>query len=270
MDLLRRELAPITPEAWTEIDAEAKRVLELNLAGRKLVDFKGPHGWKYAAVNTGKISIKHDDKGLGVPWGVREVVPLIEVRVPFELSILDLDNTERGATPDLAAVVNAAEKAAHAEDIAIFSGFKAGGIEGIIESSPHAPLTISDDYSEFPSLVVNAVETLRRGGVNGPYALALGPDCYTALTQAAEDGYPIRRRVANFFSGPMMLAPALSGAVLLSQRGGDFELTVGQDLSIGYAHHDHQKVQLYLTESFAFRVLENAAAIYLKPKNRKK
>ena len=50
-----------------------------------------------------------------------------------------------------------------------------------------------------------------------------------------------------------------------SARGGDFQLSVGQDLSIGYAGSDKETVFLYLTESFAFRVLERAAAVYLKP-----
>ena len=204
------------------------------------------------------------DGGLGVPWGVRSVVPLIEIRVPFELPMMELDNASRGAVLDLPAVVSAAEKTAHAEDTAIFNGFKAGGIEGIIPSSPHKPITIPDDYANYPSIVGGAVETLRRAGINGPYALALGPDCYAGLAQAAEDGYPIRERVEHFLDGPMVLAPKVDGAVLLSHRGGDFQLSVGQDLSIGYAGHDKDKVHLYLTESFAFRVLEASAAIYLK------
>lgn len=269
MDLLKREHAPITPEAWKQIDDEAKRVLQLNLAGRRLVDFDGPHGWLYAAVNTGHVRLQ-GDAGLGVPWGVREVVPLIEIRVPFEIAMMDLDNASRGAVLDLPSVVSAAEQAAHAEDNAIFNGFKAGGIEGVIPSSPHAAITIPDDYAEYPSVVVEAVETLRRGGINGPYALALGPNCYAGLAQAAEDGHPIRDRVEHFLDGPMVLAPKVDGAVLLSHRGGDYQLSVGQDLSIGYAGHDKDTVHLYLTESFAFRVLERGAAVYLKPKRPKK
>jgi uncharacterized linocin/CFP29 family protein len=269
MDLLKRDHAPITPEAWKQIDDEAKRVLQLNLAGRKLVDFDGPHGWQYAAVNTGRLTIRTDG-GLGVPWGVRGVVPLIEIRVPFELPMMELDNASRGAVLDLPTVVSAAEQAAHAEDTAIFTGFNAGGIDGIIPSSPHAAIAIPDDYADYPSIVVDAVEALRRGGINGPYALALGPNCYAGLAQAAEDGYPIRERVEHFLDGPMVLAPRIDGAVLLSHRGGDFQLSVGQDLSIGYAGHDKDKVHLYLTESFAFRVLERAAAVYLKPKRGKK
>jgi len=269
MDLLKRDHAPITPAAWRQIDVEAKRVLQINLAGRKLVDFDGPHGWQYAAVNTGHLTIRTGGD-LGVPWGVRDVAPLIEMRVPFELAIMALDDASRGAVLDLAAVVSAAEKTAHAEDNAIFNGFKAGGIEGIIPTASHPAITIPDNYTDYPSIVVDAIETLRRAGINGPYALALGPGCYAGLAQAAEDGYPIRERVEHFLDGPMVLAPMVDGAVLLSHRGGDFQLSVGQDLSIGYAGRDRDKVYLYLTESFAFRVLERGAAVYLKPKRGKK
>jgi len=269
MDLLKRNHAPITVEAWKQIDDEATRVLQLNLAGRKLVDFDGPHGWQYAALNTGRLTLRRDG-GLGVPWGVREVAPLIEVRVPFELPIMELDNASRGAVLDLPAVVSAAEKTAHAEDNAIFNGFTAGGIEGIIPTAVHSALTIPDDFAHYPSVVVQAAETLRRAGINGPYALALGPSSYAGLAQAAQDGYPIRERVEHFLEGPMVLAPMVDGAVLLSHRGGDYQLCVGQDLSIGYAGHDQEKVYLYLTESFVFRVLEPGAAVYLKPKRAKR
>jgi uncharacterized linocin/CFP29 family protein len=46
-------------------------------------------------------------------------------------------------------------------------------------------------------------------------------------------------------------------------RGDDFELTVGQDLSIGYLEHDREKVRLYFQESFTFRVLTPHAAVAL-------
>ncbi len=269
MDLLKRSQAPVTPEAWQQIDDEAKRVLQLDLAGRRLVDFDGPHGWKHAAVDTGQLTIKSEG-GLGVPWGVRGVLPLVEIRVPFDLPIMLLDTAARGAVVDLPAVVKAAEKAALAEDTVIFNGFKAAGFEGIIPMSPHQAISIPADYSDYPAIVGAAVETLRRAGVNGPYALALGPDCYAGLAQAAEDGHPIRERVEHDLDGPMVLAPAVEGAVLLSHRGGDYQLTVGQDLAIGYAGRDDEVVHLYLTESFAFRVLDRGAAVYLKPRRGKK
>jgi len=79
---------------------------------------------------------------------------------------------------------------------------------------------------------------------------------------ATEDGRPIARRIEQLIvDRPIVQSEALQGAALLTARGGDYELTVGQDLSIGYAYHTKHEVELYVTESFTFRVLEPAAAV---------
>src|SRR5450432_3291722 len=261
MDLLKRKLAPITGEAWSQIDEEARRVLKLHLAGRKLVDFSGPHGWQLDAVATGRL--KQIERGANEPVGhaIREVSPLLELRAPIVLPILELDYAARGATDlDLDPVIAAAEAVARAEDHAIFHGFAEGKITGIIQASPHAPIDVSSSQA-WPSAISAGKEVLRRAGVNGPYALAVGTDAYGELTADSDDGYPLRRRIEEqVIEGSLIWAPDLTeGAVLLSTRGGDYELSVGQDFSVGYAGHDRKSVELYLTESFTFRVLEDKA-----------
>lgn len=265
MDLLKRELAPILPAAWRAIDEEARRVLRLNLGGRRLVDLDGPHGWEHAAVNLGRLSIHEDAPSEGVDAGLRMVQPLAELRVPIELDLMELDGIARGAAdPDLGPVVEAAEKVARVEDGAIFSGSDPLSVHGIVPASPHAPSSIPQEPGKIPQTVVEAGQVLQRAGIDGPYGLALGSHAFSLLARAAEDGYPIHKRVAQILEGPIVRAPALDGAVLLSVRGGDFVLSVGQDLSIGYASHDRDTVELYLTESFTFRVIEPAAAIHLE------
>jgi len=260
MNLLKRELAPITPEAWAQIDEEAKRVLKLHLAGRKFVDFSGPHGDALGAVNTGRLA-KVDPSMTEVRARVRLVQPLIELRVPFELDIDDLDDASRGATDlDLDPLIAAAARIARAEDQAIFRGWSAAGIHGILDSTDLAPMAYADPAG-LPLAVSGAKETLRRAGVDGPYALVLGPRPFDELQAAAEDGYPIQRRVASLVER-IIWAPALEDdGVLVSLRGGDFELSVGRDLGIGFRDHDGERVRLYLTESFTFRVLERGAAV---------
>jgi uncharacterized linocin/CFP29 family protein len=265
MDLLKRKLAPISDEAWSQIDDEARRVLKLNLAGRKLVDFSGPHGWQLAGVNTGRLRHIQDAPVEHVGHAIREVRPLLELRAQIVLDTLELDYAARGATDlDLDPVVNAAEHLARAEDRAIFHGFKPGGITGIIEASPHKPIVVQSSR-EWPRAISAAKEVLRRAAIDGPYALALGRAAYDELTSEEEGGFPLRYRIEEAMTdGSLIWAPSLdNGAVLISTRGGDYELTVGQDLSIGYTAHDRTQVELYLTESFTFRVLENKAAIWL-------
>ena len=264
-DLLKRSLAPILAEAWDAIDGEAKRVLQLHLAGRKLVDFAGPFGWKHAAVNTGRLDLFDTEPVPGVTVGLRRVQPLVEMRTPIKLPIMELDSLARGATDtDLDPVREAAERTARAEDAAIFNGYAPGGIVGILQATPHAPIAIAS-ASAWPRAVIEAKEVLRRAGIDGPYALALGTQPYETLFAAAEDGYPIVKRIERqIVDGPIVRASAITGGVLMSVRGGDYELNVGQDLSIGYADRDRTHVELFVTESFTFRVLEPKAAVHLK------
>jgi uncharacterized linocin/CFP29 family protein len=263
MNDLLRELAPISAEAWREIEAEAKRTLELMLAARKLVDFSGPLGWDASAVSLGRRSdLRPPDEGMEAR--VRTVQPLFELRVPFELAREELEAVARGAKdPNLDPVRHAARRAATAEDRAIFHGYPEAGIRGIAEAAASTALAISDDYTQYPALVAEALNNLRSAGVNGPYIAMLGPRCYTGLIKTTEGGFPVIEHVRRVVDGPIVWAPAVNGALVASTRGGDFELVVGQDFSIGYLDHTATSVRLYLQESFTFRVLGPEAAIPL-------
>jgi uncharacterized linocin/CFP29 family protein len=61
----------------------------------------------------------------------------------------------------------------------------------------------------------------------------------------------------------MIPCPSVDDAFLISLRGGDLELTLGQDFSIGYEAHDGKTVRLFLTESFTFRVLDPSVILRL-------
>ena len=100
--------------------------------------------------------------------------------------------------------------------------------------------------------MTTALNRLRDAGVGGPFAVALSERCYAELTEATDGGYPVLEHVRRLIDGPLVWAPGLDGAVVLSMRGEDFELTVGQDFSIGYLDHDAERVRLYIEESFTF------------------
>lgn len=264
MNHLRRELSPLTPRAIAQIEDEAKQTLATYLSARKLVEFSGPHGWEFSAVPLGRVADTKLDADPTIIAKQRLVQPLVEVRLPFELPISVLDDIERGADPDLDEVTDAARRIALAEDRTVYYGAKAANIEGIISSSSQRPITLSNDFQSFPGFVSEAIEQLRISGVNGPYAIALDADSYTALSKTTgAGGYPVLQHVRRFVDGPIVWAPALQGALVLSLRGGDFELVVGQDVSLGYLDHDRVKVNLYLEESFTFRLLSPEAAVPL-------
>jgi uncharacterized linocin/CFP29 family protein len=265
MNNLKRELAPISAAAWQQIDTEATRVLKLKLAGRKLVDFDGPLGPTAAAVNTGRREPLGRGPADHVEATRRQTRPLIELRSYFELAREEMDAVERGTEdPELQPLIDAASRIAYAEDTAIFHGYTDGGIEGIDQASAHPILPIPDDFQNYPHSIAEATRLLRLAGVDGPYAIAMGPRYYTGLTQAVGDGgYPVLNVVRKLVDGPLVWAPAVNGAVVLSLRGGDFELTIGTDVSIAYQNHTDEIVRLYLVETMAFRVLTPEAAVAL-------
>lgn len=264
MNELLRELAPVPSAAWNEIEAEAKRTLEFLLAARKLVDFQGPLGLETSAVDLGRSERLKTAPVGGVEARLRKAQALVELRIPFELARDELEAAARGAKdPDLDPVREAARLAALAEDGAVFHGYAQAGVDGIAEAASQSKCTITDDYSAYLGSVVEATHKLRSAGIVGPYAIALGPRCYTGLSKTLVGGFPAIEQVHRLLDGPVISAPAVDGAVVLSLRGGDFELTVGQDFSIGYLDHTATKVRLYLQESFTFRILTPEAAVPL-------
>jgi uncharacterized linocin/CFP29 family protein len=265
MDHLQRELAPISSKAWDEIDDEARRTLRRTLAGRKLIDFKGPLGWECSCVGRGRAERIARPRE-GVDAALRKTQPLVEIEVPFELPRVEIDAIARGARDaDLGSVVQAARAAALTEDHAIFDGFAAAGIEGIFERCAAQILPLTHDYEKYPQVVASALTWLRNQGVEGPYAIALGPRCYQGLTETTnKGGYPVINMVMQQLDGRIIWAPAVDGALVLSLRGGDFELSVGQDFAIGYRRHDADKVVLYLQETFTVAAYNPEAAVPLR------
>ena len=265
MNDLRRELAPVSDAAWAQIEAEAARTLKTTLAARKLVDFSGPLGWEASAVGLGRADRLEAAPEERVEARLRRLQPLVELRAPFELSRDEIEAIGRGAKdPDLDAVLAAARAAAHAEDRSVFHGYEPAAIRGITQASEANALTISDDYTRYPGVVADATNRLRDAGVDGPYAIALGPRCYAGLTKSTLNGFPVIDHVRRLLDGPIVWAPAVNGAVVLSLRGGDFELAVGQDHSLGYLDHTAAKIRLYVQESFTFRVFSPEAAVPLR------
>jgi uncharacterized linocin/CFP29 family protein len=264
MDHLYRDLAPIAASAWDQIEDEARTRLTTYLAARKLVDFEGPHGWAHSATDLGRTA-PVDPPGAGLTARRRRVLPLVELRADFGVSRDEIEDASRGAADmDLSELDDAVKRIAVAENAAIFHGYAAGGIAGITEASSHSPLPLPSDFTTLPTTVARAVNALLGAGIDGPYGLAIGPEGYTTIVESTENGgHLLLDHLRHILGGPLVWAPGVVGAVVLSMRGGDFVLDVGQDLSIGYRQHDAVAVQLYVEESFSFRVVDPDAAIAL-------
>jgi uncharacterized linocin/CFP29 family protein len=264
MNHLLRELAPISESGWQVLDKEARDRLTPALAARRLVDFSGPHGWEHSATNLGRVEPLESAPAEGVSGRRRRVLPLVELRADFELSRAELRDTDRGADDaDWGPLDEAAHQLAAAENAAVFHRWR-GAISGIADASPHESTPIGATAEEYPRSVARALEWLLQSGVGGPYGLALGSEQYRSVIETAEHGgYPLLEHLRKILEGPIVWAPGVRGAVVLSMRGGDFVFDSGQDVSIGYDSHDSDVVRLYLEESFSFHVATPEAAVAL-------
>jgi uncharacterized linocin/CFP29 family protein len=264
---LLRAHAPISEAAWAQIDQEARERLVVALAARRLVDFSGPRGWEHSATNLGRTDAIAQAPCDGVTALRRRVLPLAEVRAPFAVARDELRAADRGAADvDLEALERAARNLAVAENKAVFHGWAEAGIQGITEASPHPDVPRGTQFEQYARPVAKAVELLLQCGVGGPYGLALGTEDYTGVIETAEHGgYPLFDHLRKILDGPIVWSPGVRGAVVVSQRGGDFLLDCGQDIAVGYDRDDGDAVHLYLEESFSFRVATPEAAVALVP-----
>ena len=263
MDNLHRELAPISDAAWDQIGQEATRTLKRHLAGRRVVDVHGPAGYELSAVGTGHVH-SIDPPRDGVTGSQRGALCLVELRVPFSLDRQQIDDVERGAEDsDWQPVKDAARQVAFAEDRAIVDGYPAASIGGIRPGASNPPVSLPEDVREYPAAIARAVGQLREAGVEGPYSALLSAEAYIAVSETSDHGYPVLEHIQRLLSGDIVWAPAISGAVVLTTRGGDFSLHLGQDASIGYLSHTPADVELYLQETMTFQMLTSEAAVSL-------
>jgi uncharacterized linocin/CFP29 family protein len=265
VDHLLRSIAPISDLGWKLLDDEAKDRLTPALGARRLVDFTGPLGWQHSATILGRVAALASSPAQGVSAKQRRVLPLVELRAAFEVDRGELFATDRGADDaDLATLDAAAHQIAQAENIAVLHGWE-GAIDGITQVTPQEPIALGD-AAKYPAKVAHAVEQLLAAGVGGPYGIALGNEAYRLVLGGSDSGgYPLADHLAKILGGPVVWAPGVNGAVVLSLRGGDFVFESGQDLSIGYDSHAAETVALYLEESFSFHVATPEAAVALTP-----
>lgn len=263
MNNLHRELAPISEAAWSQIEEETRRTVKRYLAGRRVVDVTGPAGTALSAIGTGHLRRIASPRE-GIHATLREVKALAELRVPFELNRQMIDDVERGANDsDWQPAKDAARLMAFAEDSAIFEGYSAASIVGIREGTSHPITALPADVREYPSAIAESLNKLRLAGVDGPYSVVLGAEAYTALTETSDHGYPVLAHVKRLVDDRISWAPAIEGAIVLTTRGGDFALHIGQDVSIGFTNHTDSVVRLYLQETFTFLMLTAEAAVVL-------
>lgn len=261
MDIFKRELAPLSAQAWSEIDNRAKEVLLSKLTARKVVKVEGPKGIDFTSVNEGRLDLIDEGE---VASGLYSVKPLLEARIKFTLNKWELDNIIRGAKDiDFDNLDEAVEKLALFEENAIYNGYAKAGIDGLKEASAHEKLAFGTEPNDTLAAVTEAMLALKNSYIHGPYTLVVGKMEWMLLIRDSF-GKSLLDRVEKMLGSKVVLAPSLEGALLVPFNNENLELTIGQDFALGYEYHDNKEVTLFATESFTFRILEPKAIVVFK------
>jgi uncharacterized linocin/CFP29 family protein len=267
MEWLRRDAAPLSAKAWTEVDDIAGAMFKQTVVARRILDFDGPRGWNHVATQLGTFEAVHVPKYAGPTRFSRpDVMLLIELRADFSIPWADLDIFERvGPTLETKAIEDAGRDLALAEDSLVFYGTATN--PGILQSAETPRVKLSD-WSQPGRVVADllaAVEKLDTAGVKGPYEAVLSPHHYYCyLRQTGEGGvYPAAKQLGIVIT-KVHNSPVVDGAVLFSTRGGDFIITVGGDFTVGYRSHDDKAVHLFAVETAAAQLLTPEALCIIR------
>lgn len=265
MNILKKALAPITEKAWEEIEMQSERIIKEFLTGRKIADVNGPKGIELGAISTGRLMVPSNQSKEGIHFGIREVIPIVEVRKPFSLDLWEIDNASRNAEDlDLSALEKAARQIASFEDEALYYGFDNNIATGLINAKASEPVKVKVNTTDFLQVLAEQVNSLQIDGVEGPYTLVL-PDKVWAKLVADSTAYPLSLLLKGVTGGNLIIHHHNKDIFLVSERGGDFELHLGQDISLGFEGHDTKKVKLFFTESFAYQIHGPEAVRILQP-----
>ncbi|HKL47564.1 MAG TPA: family 1 encapsulin nanocompartment shell protein [Candidatus Izemoplasmatales bacterium] len=255
MDIFKRNLAPISDQAWEEVDERAEEVINAQLTTRKSLKVNGPFGLSYTSIPTGRLDLIENNSSK-VKLGIYNNKSLLETRISFELSKWELDNLLRGAKDiELDALEDAAKVIARFEDDVIYNGSKNAGIAGLMQEAG-IEKNIKLDSQEILSGISEALIDLKNAFVGGPFNFVVSRKVYNALNKV-HGSKLLRMIVEEMIGGHVIVSEMITGGLLLPVEHDDLEFTIGQEYTIGYESHTDDMVKLFIMNSFTLRVLDD-------------
>lgn len=249
---LGREDAPFGDEIWAKLDEVVISAAKAQLSGRKLLDMEGPYGLQMKSFPLLDKVVSENCATLSSS----DVMPVPMIETTFSLGSRDLATFEKtGFSLDTSVVAKAAMAAAAAEDMLVFEGNKALGIDGLLtaEGAQRLKLGNWDEIGTAASDVIKAVTALDEAGFHGPYLLALAPGLYNMLHRLYPQGYQIElQHIESIVGSSVIKAPGIkSGGILIAEGKQFATILIGQDMTVGFIGPEESSLKFKITESLA-------------------
>ncbi len=264
MKFLNREEAPISQEVWATLDTTMMELLAKRLKIRSVVDFKAGLGFETDAIPTGKLKTLSNKEGVSV--AVREPVLMAEIRHDFSFSKKNLEELKRDIDDlddsELRAAANAFAKV---ENSLILDGVKEMKTKGLLESLSHKPLK-AKGAKELMTAVARSQGMFNDEFVDGPFKLVVSDATFSMLVTESDGGVTMKKKIENILGVDSIIISNAVGddkALVISQRSNDFIFYSGLDVALGFESEEKDKLNFFLIESCAFRIVSPEAAIQI-------
>lgn len=267
MEILNRINAPFGNGVWSEIDATLGEFLAKRLNIRSVVDFNANYSYEDDAISTKALHEVSNKKGLSI--ATREPIKMVEIKKSFTLSKSVIEDIKRGVEDyDDSALANAANEFGAVENEMILNGLKEANIEGIVVNKEVESITVNST-KEILSGVAKSLGVFNKNFVDGGFKLVISSNTLASLYTEFFDGISVKAKIDDILGANNIVVNEDIGdkkALLISQRGEDFEFFSGLDVSLGYEKETKDSVELFLMQTCAFRVLGPEAAVVLNIK----
>ncbi|MBN2870916.1 MAG: encapsulin [Campylobacterales bacterium] len=263
MKFLNRETSPISSAVWSQIDAVFTPLLSQRLKLRSLVGFT-PVAFETDAIATGNLTSLASSEHLSM--SIREPVRMVEIRYGFDLPKSVVEDFKRDKSDfDDTVFKHVANRFSAVENSLILEGVKEAQIEGILNNIPRKPIHAKNTKGLIDA-VASMIAAFGAEFVEGPYKLVLSTATLIKMVGESEGGVSVKSRLESLLGANFFVVCESIGddrILALSQRGGDFALYNGLDVSIGFSEEKEDAYALFMTESCTFRILNPEAALLI-------
>lgn len=265
MDILNRNAAPFGTQVWTKIDTEFQDLLSKRVKLRSIFDFNTTKTFDDDSIATGRTKKLSKFKTSSVY--TREPIKIVEVKHTFILDNAVLDELKRGIEDfDNSTMQEAANAFASVENSLILDGLKEANIEGILSAFADSKIKATD-AKDILTQCAKSLETFDNNFIDGPFKLVLSYNTLSKLVVESIGGISIKEKLTQLLGADALIVTNAIGddkALMVSQRGGDFEFYSSVDISLGFEGAKANGAELFLFESCALKIITPEAGILIE------
>ncbi|QOG12967.1 family 1 encapsulin nanocompartment shell protein [Arcobacter sp. FWKO B] len=266
MEILNKSIAPFGANVWNTIESELGECLSKRLTLRSVVDFNENYSFETDAISTGELKKVSSKSGLSI--NTREPIKMVEIKQVFSVPKSVIEEIKRGKVDfDNSSFTSVANTFSKVENDIIMHGLKEANISGII--TKETPTLSASNPKEILISVAKSMGLFNSNFIDGGFTLVISSATMAKLLTESFDSKSLKSKIEEIIGkGSIIINNDIGDdkALIISQRGGDFEYFSGLDVCVGFEGESKDSIELFLLQSCAFRTITPEAAVLINIK----